>query len=153
IFRNIMVLLTGSAVCDTVLVLGVVAVAVYLYYAYKFTYWKKKGVPNPEPLPLVGNFLMPLLTKRSPGQILWDIYNSASNAPCVGFYIFGRPAILIKDPNLVRNVLVKDFNIFPDRHSSASEHDTLGSQNLFTLNGAPWKYLRVKLSPLLHLDA
>ncbi|KAJ9600641.1 hypothetical protein L9F63_026221 [Diploptera punctata] len=142
-----MELLTGYVVCDTLLVLAVVALAVYLYYANKFTYWKKKGVPNPKPLPFLGNFLMPLLQKRSPGQFIEDMYNSIPGAPCVGFYVFGRPAILIKDPNLVRNVLVKDFNIFPDRHSSASEHDTLGSQNLFTLNGAPWKYLRVKLSP------
>ena len=44
-------------------------------------------------------------------------------------------------------MLVKDFNVFADRHACTSEGDTLGAQNLFTLNGAAWKYLRVKLSP------
>jgi cytochrome P450 family 6 len=61
-------------------------------------------------------------------------------------YIF-RPAIVIRDPDIIKHILMKDFNNFADRHSSASEGDTLGTQNLFTLNGATWKYLRAKLSP------
>jgi cytochrome P450 family 6 len=54
---------------------------------------------------------------------------------------------VIRDPNIIKHVLVKDFNIFADRHSSTSKSDTLGTQNLFTLHGESWKYLRVKLSP------
>nr|Q964R0.1 RecName: Full=Cytochrome P450 6k1; AltName: Full=CYPVIK1 [Blattella germanica]AAK57914.1 cytochrome P450 CYP6K1 [Blattella germanica] len=141
-----MVTITGCALCDALVILATLIVAAYLYYAVRFTYWKRKGVVNPKPLPVFGNFLPSVLQKRSPGQILWDIYKAAE-APFVGFYIFARPAILIKDPNIIKHVLVKDFNAFSDRHASAAESDTLGSQNLFTLNGAPWKYLRVKLSP------
>ncbi|KAJ9594235.1 hypothetical protein L9F63_014395, partial [Diploptera punctata] len=144
ICRNMMVLPIG--IC-AVLELATVVVVIYLYYAYKFTYWKKKGVSNPKPLPLVGNFLMPLLQKKSSSQFIWDSYNSVPGAPCIGFYILTRPAIIIRDLNLIKHVLVKDFNIFADRHVSSSKFDTLGTQNLFTLKGAPWKYLRVKLSP------
>jgi cytochrome P450 family 6 len=52
-----------------------------------------------------------------------------------------------RDPDIIKHVLVKDFSIFADRHTSTSKSDTLGAQNMFTLNGEPWKYLRMKLSP------
>lgn len=54
---------------------------------------------------------------------------------------------MIRDPNIIKHVLLKDFNIFADRHTSTSRSDTLGTQNLFLLHGNSWKYLRVKLSP------
>lgn len=54
---------------------------------------------------------------------------------------------MIRDPDIIKHVLVKDFNVFADRHASTSKSDTLGGQSLFILNGEPWKYLRVKLSP------
>jgi cytochrome P450 family 6 len=60
---------------------------------------------------------------------------------------FFRPAIVVRDPNIIKHALVKDFNMFADRHSSTSKSDTLGSQNLFMLHGESWKYLRAKLSP------
>ena len=85
-----MVQITGSAVYDAVLVLAVVILVIYKYYANKFTYWEKRGVPFPRPLPIVGNFLLPLLQKRSPGQFLWDIYKAVPDVPFVGFYIFRR---------------------------------------------------------------
>ncbi|KAJ9594233.1 hypothetical protein L9F63_014393 [Diploptera punctata] len=146
---NAMELLPAYLVCDTLLVIAVVLhLAIYLYYANKFTHWKKKGVPNPKPLPFLGNCLMPPSSEAG-HQCLFieDMYNSIPGAPCVGFYVFGRPAIVIKDPDLIRHVLVKDFNVFLNRNVAPSKEDTLGTQNLFALKGASWKYLRMKLSP------
>lgn len=85
-----MAALTGSAVGDIGILLFSLLVAVYLYYVNKFTYWKRRGVMTPKPIPLFGNFLMPMLQKRSPGQILQDVYKAGEGQPYVGFYIFGR---------------------------------------------------------------
>jgi hypothetical protein len=85
-----MATLTGSALCDTALLLVPLLITVYLYYVNKFTYWKRRGVLTPKPVPLFGNFLMAMLQKRSPGQILQDVYNAGLREPYVGFYIFGR---------------------------------------------------------------
>ncbi|PNF29065.1 Cytochrome P450 6k1 [Cryptotermes secundus] len=139
--------LTDYAIWEIVLLLVSVLVTIYLYYVSKFSYWKSRGVVTPKPVPVFGNFLMGMLQKQSPGQIVQRVYNAGPGEPYVGFYIFGRPAIVIRDPSIIKHVLVKDFNIFADRHVSTSKNDTLGSQNLFMLHGEPWKYLRVKLSP------
>ncbi|XP_069690204.1 cytochrome P450 6k1-like [Periplaneta americana] len=142
-----MATITGSTFADAAILLGSLLVAVYFYYAHKFTYWKKRGVITPKPIPVFGNFLMAMLQKRSPGQIVLDVYNAGPQEPYVGFYIFSRPSIVIREPNIIKQILMKDFNYFSDRHACSSEDDVLGTQNLFTLNGEPWKYLRTKLSP------
>jgi hypothetical protein len=90
VYRITMATLTGCAVCDMALLLVLLLVAVYLYYVNKFTYWKRRGVLTPKPIPLFGNFLMAMLQKRSPGQIVEDVYNAGPGEPYVGFYIFGR---------------------------------------------------------------
>jgi hypothetical protein len=83
--------LTGYAICDVaILLVTAVLVTVYFYYDNKFNYWKRRGVLTPKPIPVFGNFLLPMLQKRSPGQILQDVYNAGPGEPYVGFYIFGR---------------------------------------------------------------
>jgi len=64
------------------------------------------------------------------------------------FLIGFRPALVLRDPDLIKAVLVKDFNTFYERlvHSNL-ETDPL-SQNLFLLKGPAWRLLRVKLSPI-----
>lgn len=77
-----------------------------------------------------------------------DIYKKGPGKPYLGFFIFDRPALVIRDPNIVKKVLVKDFNIFADRFTDSDVNvDPLGSKNLFCIKGQAWKYLRMKLSP------
>jgi hypothetical protein len=67
-----------------------VLVIVYLYYVSMFNYWKCRGVVTPKPVPVFGNFLMGMLQKQSPGQIVQHVYNAGPEEPYVGFYIFSR---------------------------------------------------------------
>jgi cytochrome P450 family 6 len=88
--RITMATLTDSAIWDVVLLLVFILATVYFYYKSKFNYWKSKGVVTPKPVPLFGNFLMGMLQKQSPGQIVQHVYNAGPGEPYVGFYIFGR---------------------------------------------------------------
>jgi hypothetical protein len=89
-FRITMAALLDYAVWELVLLLVSVLVAVYLYYVSKFNYWKSRGVVTPKPVPVFGNFLMAMLQKQSPGQIVQYVYNAGPGEPYVGFYIFSR---------------------------------------------------------------
>ncbi|XP_046981040.1 cytochrome P450 6k1-like [Schistocerca americana] len=123
-------------------------VALLLLYGWRQSYWRDRGVACPPGWPLLGHVANLLLLRRSPGQFLRDLYCAAPGEPLVGFYIFGRPAVLIRSPELLRSVLVKDFATFADRYNTSDEQsDPLGTRNLFVIKGPEWKFLRAKLSP------
>lgn len=53
-----------------------------------------------------------------------------------GVFKFGQPTLLIRDPELVKTVLVKDFNSFHDNDfQSDPEVDPLFGRNPFVLTG------------------
>jgi hypothetical protein len=53
-----------------------------------------------------------------------------------GVFKFGQPVLLIRDPELIKTVLVKEFNSFHDNDfQSDPEVDPLFSRNPFVLTG------------------
>jgi len=55
---------------------------------------------------------------------------------------------VLRDPDLIKRILVKDFNTFYERHVRSNHKTDPLSQNLFLLKGPAWRLLRVKLSPI-----
>ncbi|XP_049766257.1 cytochrome P450 6k1-like [Schistocerca cancellata] len=114
-------------------------------------HWRRAGVPHHRPLPLVGSLGPLLLHATSPPHLLADLHLNPPAAhrdcPLVGFYIFDRPALLVRDPDLVRQLLVKDFADFPDRHTEARPEDSMGCLNMFGARAALWRRLRAATSP------
>ncbi|KAJ8926643.1 hypothetical protein NQ314_020977 [Rhamnusium bicolor] len=65
-----------------------------------------------------------------------------------GAYQFFSPTIVIKDPELLKQVTVKDFDHFTDHRSIIPEDaDPLMGKNLFALKGQKWRDMRAILSP------
>lgn len=79
-----------------------------------------------------------------------NLYRSNPSAAYVGFYKFSAPAILIRQLDLVKTVLIDNFNNF-HQNDVFIDHklDPLFAQNPFFLNGIDWKNSRNQLSPLL----
>ncbi|XP_050485248.1 cytochrome P450 6k1-like isoform X5 [Bombus huntii] len=143
-----MALLTPYWGLDCILILSPLMVAAYLYVTRKFNYWTKRGVKELPPTPFVGNFMDCLLSRKSASEFVRDLYNYGEGLPFLGFYIFDKPYLLVRDPELVKHVLVKDFDYFADRHAAADEkNDRLGYANVFMMKNPGWKSLRTKLTP------
>ncbi|CAD6237144.1 GSCOCT00002162001.2-RA-CDS [Cotesia congregata] len=133
---------------DILIIVFGLTVAAYLYMTRKFKYWKKLGVVEIPPTAFVGNYGECLMSKKNPGEWLKEIYDEGSGLPYIGFYVFDRPFFLVRNPKLVKQVLVKDFNCFNDRFLTASPHDSIGDANLFSIKNPRWKLLRSKLTPI-----
>ncbi|KAF4524104.1 hypothetical protein B566_EDAN007687 [Ephemera danica] len=59
------------------------------------------------------------------------------------------PSLLIHDPDLIKNIIVKDFSHFTDHGLKFSEDaDPLLARNLFNIRGQHWKNMRTKLTPV-----
>ncbi|XP_074097092.1 cytochrome P450 6k1-like [Cotesia typhae] len=135
-------------ILNCVILLSTLVIIAYLYMTRKFKYWKKRGVAEIPPIPFVGNFGNCLMTKRSGGQWAQDMYEWSSGLPYMGFYVFDRPFLLVRDPEIIKNILVKDFNYFNDRFAKASPHDRIGDANLFFIKNPQWKIVRNNLTPI-----
>jgi hypothetical protein len=67
----------------------------------------------------------------------------------VGIFSFDKPSLLIRVPELVKNILVKKFNTFIDRIISVEgKFDPLFGNSLPLLKGQIWRHLRTHLTPV-----
>ncbi|XP_073813630.1 cytochrome P450 6a9-like [Musca autumnalis] len=113
----------------------------------KRSYWQSLDIPCEEPHFLFGS-LWGLQTKRGFWEIWEQYYNRfKGSGPFAGFYWFFRPAVFALDPELIKNILIKDFTKFTDRGFYHNEKDDPLSGQLFLLDGTKWKNMRSKLSP------
>lgn len=122
-----------------------------LPFSYKLNYWKTRGVEYLPPNLLFGNFKDAVLFRSAPGWHLGELYKMARpDAPFVGFYIFHKPCLLLRDPEVIKHFMIRDFDNFSDRHFAGSnQKDSIGMKNLFGLKNPAWNYLRTKITPTL----
>lgn len=124
-----------------------VLVAAYFWSRYRHSYWSKHGVPTaPGRLPFIGN-MVPILTgRKSFIQHMYELTLGHPQQGYCGMYMWGQPLLLVYEPDMVKQIVCKDFSGFHDRGLPSSESDPL-SQHLFNLSGIKWRNLRNKLSP------
>lgn len=54
----------------------------------------------------------------------------------MGYYQFTQPIILLRDPDLIKQICVKDFDAFPERRTNIPEEiEPLWTKNLVAVNG------------------
>jgi len=118
---------------------GVLAVcvlaAVYVYFQVSFNYWKKRNVPYAKPTFPFGNFGDMLFLKASIGHLFENIYKELESQKYGGTYTFTKPGFIFRDPDIIKNVLVKDFSSFHDRGFFMDEELEPLSGHLFVLPG------------------
>ncbi|KAL7026324.1 hypothetical protein ACKWTF_013857 [Chironomus riparius] len=87
----------------------------YLWVKRRFRFWRDRGF-------LQGNPSFPFGTLRGVGRSTTSAENLdyyykkfKGKAPAVGLYNFLSPTLLPIDPELIKNILVRDFQSFHDR--------------------------------------
>jgi cytochrome P450 family 6 len=130
-------------------VITAIFIGLYFYFTRNFKFWQNLGIPYVKPTPFVGNLKECALMTRNIGEQLQTIYNEHRDKPYVGIFSFDKPSLLIRDVELVKNVLVKDFHNFMDRTLSIeNKFDPLFGNMLVSLKGQLWQHLRTKLTPV-----
>lgn len=106
-----------EAICG----LTVITILLYYYLTLTFDYWKVRDVKGPRPVPLFGNMKDVLLHKTNMTEYFVNIYNSYKDERYVGLFFRSRPILLLRDPQLIKNILMKDFSGFPQRDVNVTE--------------------------------
>lgn len=93
-----------------------------------------------------GNLGPNIRQKLSLGQLAGEIYKKGTG-PLIGVFYCFRPTIVLRDPDLIRNICGADFKYFYHRGFHVDEKNDTTAANMFFSNGEPWKRMREKLSP------
>jgi len=118
---------------------------IFGYLRHTFNYWKFIGIPQIDTNFLYGNLFK--LTSVHHLEWIREVYRKfKGQSKVAGFYLFFKPIAVILDLDLVKSILIKDFDKFVDRTEYVNENDPL-SENMFVAQSEKWKLLRTKLSP------
>lgn len=123
------------------------AALIYVFLKRWVHYWKRRNVPYIQPTIFYGNsrglgkeFFLNEFVKRMYLQL-------KPLGPVGGLFVFIRRVAIINDLDLVKTILVKDFNIFSNRGTYSNEKDDPLSGNLVNLEDDSWRQLRQKITP------
>lgn len=119
---------------------------IYLYVKNAFSYWQRRNVDFVRPSFPFGNFMKLFLQQLSLAELVTELYNK-SVEPVLGVYITIHPSLIVRDPNILRDIFIKDFSSFYHRGTYTNENIDPMSNNLLLQNGEKWKHNRSKLTP------
>uniref|UniRef100_A0A8D8C5B5 Probable cytochrome P450 9f2 n=2 Tax=Culex pipiens TaxID=7175 RepID=A0A8D8C5B5_CULPI len=127
---------------------------VYHYIAKKYEYFLPKPIPCIKPSFLLGSSgPMMLRQKDIISHVQW-LYNQFPDFKVTGFYDLTTPIFMLRNPDVIKKIGVKDFDYFTDHTptmAGASEKEVNGDQlfanSLFALRGQKWRDMRATLSP------
>lgn len=131
-----------------ILLLTVAFFLLYKYATKKFDYWEKRNFFYLKPVPFFGNILDFMATDLPLGRAFSELCKRAGNRDFFGIFIFGRPALVVRNPTIVRSILQRDFATFSNRSSATSRKHPVMSNAIFVQRDSIWKNVRAKLTPI-----
>ncbi|XP_063591117.1 cytochrome P450 6k1-like [Penaeus indicus] len=129
--------------------LAVLVVTALLYSRWRHSYWSSRGVPTaPGSIPFFGHMFSFLSRSKYRWLVVDEMYHNHRGSLFCGMYMLLRPDLLLGDPDLLKGVLIKDFDHFTDRRSfkSTNPKDKVVNEMLTATTGEHWKGIRSVLS-------
>ncbi|XP_054722229.1 cytochrome P450 3A8-like isoform X2 [Uloborus diversus] len=121
-----------------------IAVTSYIWYSRRNDdYWKKRGVKS---LPRFNYItLYKILTEKPLHEV--QLENYKKHGRILGSIGMGNKALSIADPELLKDILVKDFHVFHFRRE-LKFGDKIFDNMVSVLKGDDWKRVRTILTPV-----
>ncbi|KAM4572549.1 thromboxane-A synthase [Odontesthes bonariensis] len=113
----------------------------YWYSVYPFSVLSRCGIKHPKPMPFYGNIFM---FREGFFKSLNDIIKTHGRV--CGYYLGRRPVVVIADPDMLRQIMVRDFSSFPNRMTIRFASKPM-SDCLLMLRNEQWKRVRSILTP------
>ncbi|CAG9791115.1 unnamed protein product [Diatraea saccharalis] len=122
--------------------------ALYYYGTRNHNYWKNKGVKHDKPIPFFGTNAKNYLLRKSLTEMCVEAYQKYPEEKVVGTYMSSHPSLVLRDPEIIKQVLTTDFLYFYGRGLNFNE-DVIEPllRNLFFADGDIWRLLRQRITP------
>lgn len=119
---SMMASLTGNWKFDVLVVSIGIFTIFYWLLRRKYSYWHRRGFKTqPEYGYTFGHFKKMLIDKMTFADFLNHLYTSTSE-PFIGIYGILRPILLVREPELIQSILIRDFSHFTDRECQCFSH-------------------------------
>jgi len=119
----------------------------YLWILNRWQYWKRRGVSGPTPSILgMGNSKELFAFNRDTGMGKWI----KDHGETFGLYfLWIKPTLIVSDPEIVKEICVKQFSRFTTRGRDASQKifGKMSNDFMTVLEGKRWKRLRSSIVP------
>ncbi|XP_076625050.1 cytochrome P450 9e2-like [Colletes latitarsis] len=130
------------------LIVAAVILFVYRYLWRGSSYFEELGIPHERSIPILGNMAPIVFHRVFSAEHFQRAYNRFKHAKYFGFHNFTAPVIIVRDPDLVSSIAIKNFDNFTDHRGFVDgDLDPLMGKNLFALCGDEWREMRKILSP------
>ncbi|CAG2170837.1 unnamed protein product [Oppiella nova] len=113
------------------------------YFTRNFGYFSQRGIKGPRPLVGVGNLWEMLFT--STHELVAQRYEKYGKI--YGIFEGNRPVLQVGDPELIKQILVKDFDKFVDRRADLKAKHPIIDRLMANTRGDDWRQIRATVSP------
>lgn len=121
---------------------------IYFYCIKPLTYWRENGVPQANLMAALFHNYFVLFKRKELTTFVNETYQKFPGNRYHGMYQFNKQLLVVKDTNLIKQMVIKDFEHFNEhRDFVPAEVDPLMGKNLFSLKGNEWRIMRSTLSP------
>ncbi|XP_052755784.1 cytochrome P450 6B2-like [Galleria mellonella] len=129
--------------------LFVILALFYYYNRNSYKYWESKGIKHDKPVLLFGNNYRNFTVKKSVTELATETYWRYPDEKAVGFYRAGRPELVVRDPEIIKRILITDFVHFYPRGLNFHKDNVVEPimRNLFFADGDLWRLLRQRMTP------
>lgn len=125
----------------------IIFVLAFYWIRHRFTYFERHGIPHDPPSFPVGN-LQGINGKIHSALIFQKFYIKFKDiAPVCGFYMFLKPNVIVTDLDVIKDILIENFESFRNRGLYSNVDDDPLTGHLVTIEDNAWKIMRTKLSP------
>lgn len=115
---------------------GLICVLLYFYIQNSLKYWQKRGVPlieSQSPLEIIFNIIS---GKKSLSEVYEDVYNRLEGHRFGGVYLMLTPIFVLRDPEIIKCIMLKDFESFHERGMYVDEKkDPLTANKMEEVSG------------------
>lgn len=132
------------------LFLLVVLLVLYVFVIRTWSYFTDRNVKFERGIPALGTLASVVLGRASIVDEIAKVYNKYPNDRYVGmFEIGGKPSVMIRDPEIIKAISIKDFDSFVNHNLQVDrDADPLMGRVLFSAKDQKWRDMRSILSPL-----
>ncbi|XP_041979466.1 cytochrome P450 9e2-like [Aricia agestis] len=120
----------------------------YINHITKINHFKNRDIKYIEPNILVGNLWPRLSCKKSYFETQLDIYNHFKGERYAGYFEGSKLVLYILDPDLLKAVMIKDFDYFVNRVAMPSnKRKQYLNRMILDLKNDEWKSVRTLVTP------
>ena len=142
------------------LILTSISAITFLFYWYitkNWNYWKSKNVLQMDPSFPFGSLPAFFTKSAAISDVLKEHALKSRGHSFYGIYFLRQPFLVITDPDLIKQITIKDFDYFVDRMSGTLKDLFFGGntrtakiwrQQLTNAEGEEWKLIRSTFSPI-----